>query len=109
MASGEIYDDAKVAFTELRDLIGVEIIFASRLQLCVAGEIYRKSTWQQSGFIEEASTHVDMLDDDYADFVASGINDEDSIVLLNEIEFKVIEIDTNPATPVVRLVLTKDK
>src|SRR5947207_936941 len=109
MASGEIYNSAKAAFTELRDLIGTEILFASRLQLCISGEIHHKSSLQQVGFVDLADTTADMLDDDYADFVASGINDQDSVVELDGTMFHVIGINTNPATPVVRLLLTKDK
>jgi hypothetical protein len=108
MAS-EVYDDAKAAFIELRDLIGVEIIFASRLQLCVSGTIHKKTTWQEVGSVEEIQVQIDMLDDDFEDFVLSGINDSDSIVELDGLLFQVIGINTNPALPVVHLILTKDK
>jgi hypothetical protein len=110
---GEVYDDAKAAFIEIRDLVGVEIIFRSRLQLCVSSTIQKKRDWQQVGFFEEAMTQVDMLDDDYADFVASGIDDIndplDKFVELDGLLFQVVGINTNPATPLVHLILTKDK
>ncbi len=108
-----VYDDVKAAFIEIRDLIGVEIIFRSRLQKCVPAVMFRKRDWQQVGFFEENQTHVDMLDDDWHDFVLSGIADindrQNQIVELEDTLFQLIEVNSHPSTPIVRLILTKDK
>ena len=113
MPTDEVYLDAKEAFIEIRDLVGVDIIFRSRLQLCVPGSFHKKRDWQQVGFFEQIETSVDMLDDDYQDFVLSGIDDindrENQIVTIEGIDFQVVQVNVNPSTPIVHLILTKDK
>ena len=107
----EVYLDAVEAFTLLRDMIGVDIIYRSRLQKCVTANIRDVSDWQQVGFIEQSTTHVDMLEDDLNDFVLSGFDEDQqpTITLDTDVEYRVVEIDRNPATPVVRLHLSKEK
>ena len=107
MDDTEVYDSAKEAFALMLELAGIPIIFNGLLKTCVPTRIEKKFEYPVSGFFEEATAAVDMDDDDFSDFI--GIEEQDALVEVADILFKVITIDSNPASPVVRLTLLKSK
>jgi len=107
MDDTEVYDSGKEAFALLLELAGIPIIFNGVEHTCVPTRFEKKLEYPVSGFFEEATAAVDMMDDDFADFI--GIDQQDAIVEVNGLMFKVITIDANPVTPIVRMTLTKSK
>jgi hypothetical protein len=102
----EIYNITKLAFIETLELAGIPICFNHDCKLCIARPIDRIAVVQTAGVLLEATTQVDMLDDDFNAW--AGI-DNLSLVDIAELTLQILTIRSKPSNPIVHLMLKKDK
>lgn len=104
----DYYDLVKRAFIETLAHVGIPIVFRGATKQCVTGSIEKKRFADVSGYLPQAASQVDMLDDDFKQFSNLGFGDR-STVLIDGVNLRVIVIDSEPSDPVVRMVVTGDK
>jgi hypothetical protein len=104
--SSEIYDITKLAFIETLGLAGVEISFKGNDKFCIAGPIDRKSyPGESGGFVLEATTQIDMLDEDFDAWGAENLD----LIEIDDLQLQILSIRRRSGNPIVHLSLKKNK
>lgn len=110
MADYSLYDLSKIAFNEVLALRGTDITFAGATKKCLASYIINKLPWQSAGFLQDEDVKVEMVDDDWNQYVSYGIIDRaDATVILDWLVFTVVEVRSVSTDPVVTIQLTISK
>ncbi len=103
----EIYDVTKLALLETIALTGITISFFGNQKQCLARPIdHTLFPGDTAGYVQEASTQVDMLD---TDFDAWAGVDNLSLVELDGNTLQIWGIRRRAGNPIVHLMLKKDK
>lgn len=103
----EIYDITRLAFIETLNLIGITISFLGAERQCISRPIdHTLFPGESGGYVQEASTQVDMLDEDFDTW--AGV-DNLSIVELDGNTLQIMAIRRRAGNPIIHLGLKKDK
>lgn len=103
----EIYDITKLAFIETRNLTGITASFFGNEKQCIVMPIdHTVFPGDSAGYVEESTTQVDMLDDDFAEW--AGI-DVLSLVEVDGNTLQIWGIRRRTEHPIVHMLLKKDK
>jgi len=103
----EIYDITKLAFIETIALAGVTVSFLGIEKQCLVRPIDRTSfPGESGGFVLEATTQIDILDDDFADWAGC---DNLSLLEIDGLTLQILSIRRKPGNPIIHLGLKKDK
>jgi len=104
--SDEIYDITKLAFIETLGLAGVLISFNGNDKFCLARPIDRTSyPGESGGFVLEATTQIDMLDEDFDAWGAANLD----LVEIDDLQLQILSIRRRPGNPVIHIGLKKNK
>jgi hypothetical protein len=103
----ELYDITKLAFLETVALAGITISFFGNEKQCLARPIdHTLFPGDTSGYVQETSTQVDMLDTDFDEW--AGI-DNLSLVELDGNTLQIWGVRRKAGNPIVHIGLKKDK
>jgi hypothetical protein len=102
----DYYDHVKRAFIETLAVVGVPIKFNGVTKLCVTGPISRRRAADVSGYLPQAATVTDLLDDDFKAFTGIGNR---SVVTIDGTDLRILDIDNEPSDPIVHLILISSK
>ena len=110
MAEPSLYDLTKIAFNEVLSLQGTDITFAGSTKKCMAHYIINKLPWQAVGFLADEDVKVEMVDDDWNEWISYGVIERaDATIILDWLVFTVVEVRSISTDPVVTIQLTIDK
>jgi hypothetical protein len=94
----EELNQVKAAFQEHMALVGVDISGESGITAkCVTGQISRKREQQVVAMLGEAATRVSMLNEDFHDLQ---LDPNKSLVTINDIQFRVLTVTSDPTDPI---------
>jgi hypothetical protein len=104
----DYYDHVKRAFLETRAHVGVPLNYKGVIKTVITGAIEKKRQQEVSGYLPQAITQIDMIDDDFNALVNMGFGDRSTVTIAG-VALRVVVIDNEPSDPIVRLSVISDK